>query len=85
VLTVRAGVRGHNDLIWIGRAPNLAAKLSDLRDSPYHTFITSSVYNKLNEESKNGGKDKSNMWEARTWKFLDESISVYRSSYHWKP
>jgi len=84
VLAVRGGVRGDNDLIWIGRAPNLAAKLSDLRESPYHTFITASVYNKLNDGSKYGA-DNSNMWQSRSWKFLNESISVYRSSWWWRP
>lgn len=85
VLAVRAGARGDNDLIWIGRAPNFAAKLSDLRESPHHTFITATVYNQLNESAKYGGTDKRDMWERRTWKFLDESITVYRSSWHWKP
>jgi adenylate cyclase len=85
VLAVRAGARGDNDLIWIGRAPNLAAKLSDLREPPYHTFITSTVYNVLNESSKFGGKEKTEMWERRTWTFLGDSITVYRSSWHWKP
>jgi uridylate cyclase len=84
VLAVRAGARGDNDLIWIGRAPNLAAKLSDLRSSPYATWITASVYNRLNEKSKYDGDGK-DMWEARSWTFLGESISVYRSSYEWKP
>jgi len=85
VIAVRAGARGSNDLIWIGRAPNLAAKLSDLRESPYHTFLTSSVYNSLNDKSKLGGQDKKNMWERRIWKFLDDDIRVYRSNWHWKP
>ena len=84
VLAVRAGARGDNDLIWIGRAPNLAAKLSDLRESPNYTFITATVYNALNDSSKYGGKDKRNMWEQRTWKFLGDNITVYRSSWHWK-
>ena len=85
VITVRAGVRGSNDLIWIGRAPNLAAKLSDLRESPHHTFITASVYNMLNDDSKYGGQNNENMWESRIWKFLGDSIRVYRSSWRWKP
>lgn len=85
VITVRAGARGSNDLIWIGRPPNLAAKLSDLRESPYHTFITASVYNMLNDSSKYGGQNDENMWESRTWEFLGENIRVYRSSWHWKP
>jgi adenylate cyclase len=85
VLAVRAGARGDNDLIWIGRAPNLAAKLSDFRKSPYHTYITATVYNQLHESSKYGGKEKKNMWEPRTWTFLGDTISIYRSSWHCKP
>ena len=85
VITVRAGARGANDLIWIGRPPNLAAKLSDLRESPYHSFITASVYNVLRDSSKYGGKDKEDMWERRTWKFLNQNLVVYRSNWQWKP
>jgi adenylate cyclase len=85
VLAVRGGVRGTNDLIWIGRAPNLAAKMSDIRDHPYSTHITASVFNMLNEDSKYGGADKTLMWERRNWTFLGETLHVYRSSWHWKP
>jgi adenylate cyclase len=85
VLAVRAGVRGDNDLIWIGRAPNLAAKLSDIRDSPYETFITASVYKSMMDSSKLGGPDKKNMWEQRSWTFLGEAMTVYRSLWTWKP
>src|SRR5690606_39629646 len=85
VLAVRAGARGSNDLIWIGRAPNLAAKLSDLREPPYHSFITATVYNMLNDSSKYGGKESKNMWERRDWNFLGQNIHVYRSSWQWEP
>lgn len=85
VLIVRAGARGANDLISIGRAPNLAAKLSDIREPNFQSFITASVYNRLSGESKFGGKDNKNMWEQRTWTFLGESIDVYRSKWHWPP
>jgi len=84
VLAVRAGARGDNDLIWIGRAANLAAKLSDLRDSPKHSYITAAVYNLLNDDSKysSDGKD---MWERCTWSFLGDNLIVYRSGWHWAP
>lgn len=85
ILVVRAGARGDNDLIWIGRAPNLAAKLSDLRYSPYRTVITASVYNKLNDSSKFGGDPKQNIWESYSWTFLNQQISLYRSSWQWQP
>ena len=85
VLAVRAGARGGNDLIWIGRGPNLAAKLSDLRESPYNSFITASVYNKLTDTSKYGGDPKTDMWERRSWNFLGQNIHVYRSNWQWEP
>lgn len=36
---VRAGIRNNNDLIWIGKAPSFAAKLSDVRNYPYSVYI----------------------------------------------
>jgi adenylate cyclase len=82
VLTVRAGVRNSNDLIWIGRAPNVAAKLSALREAPYYSFITGEVYDQINDTSKlSGGK---NMWEERTW--TSGAVKrVFRSSWTWQP
>jgi uridylate cyclase len=82
VLTVKAGPVGRNDLVWIGRAPNLAAKLSDLRESPYHTIITASVYNDLDDISK--FNDSQDMWVSGNWPFLDDNIRVYYSSWYWK-
>lgn len=85
VLAVRAGARGDNDLIWIGRAPSLAAKLSDLRNSTYKTYITASVYNMLHESSTYGGSEKKNMWTKSSWNFLDENIVICKSSWCWEP
>ena len=69
ILGVRGGVRGDNDLIWIGRAANLAAKLSDIRMVYNKSFITATVYNMLNEASKYDG-DGNNMWEQATYDYL---------------
>ena len=85
VLAVRGGARGSNDLIFIGRAANLAAKLSDLRESPYQSFITASVFNKLKHDSKYGGTDDDLMWQGRSWEFLGQNISIYRSHWYWEP
>lgn len=80
---VRAGIRNNNDLIWIGRAPSFAAKLSDAREYPYCTFISEDVYKRLNDESKySKGVD---MWEQRTMTFAGVSETCYRSSYWWTP
>lgn len=83
VLGVRAGARGANDLVWIGRAPNLAAKLSDFRDGSFSTYITSTVYDCLSNASKYSGTE--DMWEPRVWTFLDEQMLIYRSNWYWTP
>ena len=83
VLVARAGIRNNNDLVWIGRSPNAAAKLATLRESPYHSYLTKDVYDVLAEEAKLGGDPKRPMWEARTWKPAPGIDTVYRSSWTW--
>lgn len=79
---VRAGIRNNNDLIWIGSPPSFAAKLSDLREYPYCTYISAGVYNRIADEAKlSKGVD---MWEKRSTKFAGTSEVCYRSSYWWK-
>lgn len=81
LLVSRIGYRGNNDLIWMGKAGNYAAKLCAFRDGNFTSWITDAVYKSLSDEAKfsNGV----NMWEARNW--TDKNITVYRSSYHWAP
>ncbi len=66
VLVVRGGVLGSNDLVFIGSAPNIAAKLSAMRSTTYRSWITKGVDDRLNEESKYATKNgvKTNMWTA---------------------
>jgi len=80
VLAVRGGVRGSNDLVWVGRGPNIAAKLSNLRDGLFKTYITGDVHKQLNDECKllNGVA----MWQQMTWKTYPD-IPLYRSNYWW--
>jgi len=77
----RTGIRGSNDLVWVGRAANYAAKLCTLRDGNYVSWITDDVYQSMNDEVKFA--DGKNMWEKRSW--TAQGINVYRSSFHWKP
>ncbi len=78
----RTGIRGSNDLVWVGRAANFAAKLCALREGSYTSFITEDVFNALSDTSKNGGNPKRCMWEKVLW--TSQGINVYRSSWHWK-
>lgn len=43
VFVARTGIRRHNDLVWVGRAPNIAAKLSAVRVSSLRIFATLSA------------------------------------------
>ena len=83
LFVARTGIRGSNDLVWVGRAANYAAKLCALREGSYASYITEDVFNALNDTSKNGGNPRQCMWEKVTW--TSQSINVYRSSWHWNP
>lgn len=78
----RTGIRNSNDLVWVGRAANYAAKLSAIGESGYQSYITEEVYSKLSESSKFGGNPRRNMWEKRTW--TAQGITIYRSNWWWK-
>lgn len=82
VRAVRSGVRNHNDLIWIGKAASFSAKLSDVRDAGYHTYISSRVYNRLNADAKNDSDGK-NAWTSTNFRFAGKTETVYKSN-HWK-
>ena len=75
----RTGVRGANDLVWVGRAANYAAKLSSLPDT-YASRITGDVFDQLKGELKvTNGKD---MWEKAQWTDM-ENMTIYRSNWTW--
>jgi adenylate cyclase len=85
IRVARAGLRNDNDLIWVGRAPNIAAKLSSIREQGYSSYITEAVFNQLHDSAKlfNGQQ----MWESRTWSKGEPygTNAVYRSSWWLKP
>ena len=76
--TARIGVHGDNDLVWIGRAANYAAKLCTLPDKP--VWITKVVYDNMNQDVKfSNGKD---MWTPFKWKPMNE-MEIYATEYYW--
>jgi class 3 adenylate cyclase len=83
LFVARTGVRGANDLVWVGRAANYAAKLCGLRDGAHASFITGEVFKKLSEETKFGGNPRQSMWTKFTWE--EFGTTAYRSAWRWKP
>jgi class 3 adenylate cyclase len=84
VLIVRAGARNANDLISIGRGPNLAAKLSDIRDGKFRTFLTRSSYDVMMDSSKLSS-DRRNMWTVGSYDYKGERVEIVKSGWTWVP
>lgn len=80
VTAVRAGIRGNNDLIWIGRAANYAAILSEIR-SDHATYITHDVYTGLNAKAKLKDGKGENKWTKTSVSFKGQSVECYKSTY----
>ncbi len=83
ILVVRSGIRDNNDLVWVGRAPNVAAKLSAIRVRKYHSYITKAVHSSMSDEVKYVGKEKTAIWQACKWNKVVGIEDVYRSSHAW--
>lgn len=83
-LLVRAGIRNNSDLLSVGAGPNLAAKLSDLRDnlSGHRIAIGKGTYSSL-DQSVIMSKDK-NMWTGPySISMGGGSYGYYTSNYRW--
>lgn len=79
LFVAKTGARGANDLVWVGRAANYAAKLTSLPST--YTYITESVYKMLLDEAKtSNGKS---MWEKVTWNTFNNA-TIYRSNWRWR-
>lgn len=73
----RIGVRGDNDLVWIGRAANHAAKLTTLPADTHPLWISEAVHSRLRPNLKNFPNGNP-VWESRRWTAMNDAI-VYRS------
>lgn len=82
LFVARTGIRGSNDLVWIGRAVNYAARLCGLREDSYASHITEEVYNSLDDSLKSGGDPKRDLWEKVMW--TECGVAVYRSNWWWE-
>ena len=79
---VRTGIRGANDLAWIGNAANVAAKLSEMSRMYDRTFLTARLFNRLNDQSKYSEQNHECMW--RNTGDSVEGEAVFASSWYWK-
>lgn len=80
LFVAKTGIRGSNDLVWVGNAANNAAKMAAL-STTYATYISEKVYGVLNERSKFGGTEKKNMWTDLGT--TDLGHRIYGSNWKW--
>jgi class 3 adenylate cyclase len=76
LLVARTGIRGSNDLVWVGSAANHAAKMCSLTPD-FPTRISAGVYSMLHESLKR--TDNRPMWQEATW----NGATIYRSTWWW--
>jgi class 3 adenylate cyclase len=82
IRAARTGVRGDNDIVWVGRAANYAAKLTSAGTN-YSTWITKGAFDRLSDDTKYGGNPKQLMWDSRSWTPMNNVI-IYGSTWWWK-
>lgn len=82
LFVARTGIRGSNDLVWVGNAANNAAKMAAL-DPSYPTYITGDVHSMLLEWAKFGGEEpRRDMWTDLGTSSL--GYRIYGSSWSWE-
>ena len=79
LFVARTGIRKSNDLVWVGRAANYAAKLC-LGSARYPSRLSKAVYDKLSDSVKYADDDKRTpIWKKTTW----NNKTIYRSTCIW--
>lgn len=78
IRAARTGVRGDNDIVWIGRAANYAAKLTELKLSET-SWVTGDVYDQMNISAKNSSRGVS-MWKKYDWS-ENNNYRIYGSTW----
>jgi class 3 adenylate cyclase len=81
LFVARIGVRNDNDLVWVGRAANYAAKLASINEDNT-IFITTDVHNNLPNNRKLGGINNTPMWRPRKWSQMGD-LPIYSSGWTW--
>jgi class 3 adenylate cyclase len=81
LFVARTGVRGDNDLVWVGRAANYAAKLTEISNDAA-TYITGEVFDCLHDSAKYGGTNNEMMWRERQWTQMN-NMRIYSSTWMW--
>jgi adenylate cyclase len=82
IYAVRVGIRGTNDVAWVGRCTNTAAKLSNVLHHPRNIAVTRLVYDQLSSARKLSKGI--NMWSpSERWGEFGGLRRAYRTTTYW--
>ena len=82
IYAVRVGIRGTNDVAWVGRCTNTAAKLSNELHHPRSIGVTRAVFSRLNDDRKLS-LDGRPMWSAEPFADFGGVTRAYRTTSFW--
>jgi adenylate cyclase len=83
IYAVKVGIRGTNDVAWVGRCTNTSAKLSNLAASPRRILITRAIYQRLDNSRKSSNGVA--MWSDEVMREIGGVRRAIRStSYRWR-
>lgn len=84
LFVAKTGIRGSNDLVWVGTPANYAAKLCSMKESGYTSWITANVHGNIGTPVKFVDRNGANvdMWEPHYW--ADQGVVVYKTIYQLK-
>ena len=80
VYAVRVGIRGTNDVAWVGRCTNTAAKLSNILQAPQEIAATREVYKRLPENRRTSTRGTA-MWTGEKTGEFGGVSRYYRTSH----
>lgn len=81
IYAVKVGIRGTNDVAWVGRCTNTAAKLANVLHSPDNIAVTRAVYTALNKDRTS--TDGTHMWSGETFQDFGGVTRAYRTTPWW--
>ena len=83
IFAVRVGIRGINDVAWVGRCINTSAKLANTVTYPQPIAITRAVYDRLNNDRKFAEKDGEHMWSDERMQVIGGVNRAIRTTNYW--
>jgi adenylate cyclase len=82
IFAVRVGLRGKNDVAWVGKGTNTAAKLASKVSQPHSIGITREIYDRLDVSYKYD-RDGTPMWSEENFEEIGSLTRAIRTTNYW--